>query len=339
MLRRGERRQNELTARIGQARGRAGLSSRYPGATRVEQAAMQPHARPIGPRRAPHGSRLRLASLSVILVVLALVGTSKAQSSDDPVSRAITRIEATIDLRAEAAGRVLQGARLLEEAADARKLGEHERAHEALGQAERIALDVQRTFLVDQFLSTLASERSRLAPRPEAPASIQTGPVRGLDRGVRFRLGELRQSLGRILEEEKIPLGLLSVALVESGFNPRALSPKGARGMWQLMPATAARYGLLISKDNDDRLRPVESTRAAARYLRDLYDQFGDWKLALAAYNAGEGRVQRIIDRTGVRDFETMARQGYLPAETRRYVPAVVDAWSRLHRQLQAVQD
>jgi membrane-bound lytic murein transglycosylase D len=109
-----------------------------------------------------------------------------------------------------------------------------------------------------------------------------------------------------------------------------ALSPKGARGIWQFMPATAVRYGLMVQPGTDHRTHLERSTRAAARYLRDLYTQFGDWKLALAAYNAGEDRIQRIIDRTGIRDFDAMARRGYLPAETRRYVPAVLAAWARL---------
>jgi membrane-bound lytic murein transglycosylase D len=98
------------------------------------------------------------------------------------------------------------------------------------------------------------------------------------------------------------------------------------------MPATAVRYGLAVQPGNDHRTDPEHSTRAAARYLRDLYNQFGDWKLALAAYNAGEERVQRIIDRTGVRDFGEMARRGYLPSETRKYVPAVMAVWARLGR-------
>jgi membrane-bound lytic murein transglycosylase D len=123
---------------------------------------------------------------------------------------------------------------------------------------------------------------------------------------------------------------LLAVALVESGFNPLALSPKGARGIWQFMPATAQRYGLTVEPMNDHRTHPERSTRAAARYLRDLYKQFGDWKLALAAYNWGEDKVQRVIDRTGVRDFDEMARRGLLPAETRNYVPAVLAVWAKL---------
>jgi membrane-bound lytic murein transglycosylase D len=139
-----------------------------------------------------------------------------------------------------------------------------------------------------------------------------------------------REPLTRILREENLPPELLAVALVESGFNPIALSPKGARGIWQLMPATAQRYGLAVGPMNDHRIHPEHSTRAAARYLRDLYKQFDDWKLTLAAYNWGEDKVQRVIDRTGVRDFDELSLRGLLPAETRNYVPAVLAVWAKL---------
>ena len=96
------------------------------------------------------------------------------------------------------------------------------------------------------------------------------------------------------------------------------------------LPATAARYGLTVEPLNDHRTHPEHSTRAAAKYLRDLYQQFGDWKLALAAYNTGEARIQRIINTINSRDFEEMARRGLLPLETRHYVPAVLAVWQQL---------
>jgi membrane-bound lytic murein transglycosylase D len=145
------------------------------------------------------------------------------------------------------------------------------------------------------------------------------------------RYSVYRESLARILQEENLPPELLAVALVESGLNPLALSPKGARGIWQFMPATAERYGLAVGATDDHRTSPEHSTRAAARYLRDLYRQFGDWKLALSAYNWGEDKVQRVIDRTGVRDSDEMMRRGLLPVETRKYVPAVLAVWARLN--------
>jgi len=127
-----------------------------------------------------------------------------------------------------------------------------------------------------------------------------------------------------ILRAHGLPPELVGIAVVESGFDPAALSPKGARGLWQLMPETATRYGMVVNSGRDERLDPLKSTFAAARYLKDLYGQFQDWPLALAAYNAGENRVQRSLDRLGARDFPTLSRHAALPAETRRYVPAVL---------------
>lgn len=131
-------------------------------------------------------------------------------------------------------------------------------------------------------------------------------------------------TLTSILREKGLPASLLGVAEVESGFNPRALSPQGARGLWQLMPETARRYGLVVERQIDERIDPVKSTFAAAEYMKDLYARFGDWPLALAAYNAGEDRVERALRRVGTRDFWTLRQQGVLPDETLRYVPAVL---------------
>lgn len=118
--------------------------------------------------------------------------------------------------------------------------------------------------------------------------------------------------------------GLLrSVARVESNFNPLALSPKGARGLFQFMPETARRWGLRVDARHDDRIQPELAARAAERYLTYLRALFGDWKLALAAYNAGEHRVARAIRSAGSRDFYQLSRLRLLPEETRRYVPAV----------------
>lgn len=131
--------------------------------------------------------------------------------------------------------------------------------------------------------------------------------------------------IARLLQQHGLPRGLTSVVAVESAFNPVALSPKGARGLWQLMPATARRYGLTVAPHLDERTDPVRSTRAAAAYMKDLFAQFQDWPLALAAYNAGEDRVTRAMTRTGARDFWTLRRRAALPEETLHYVPAVLE--------------
>ncbi|MFN0087157.1 MAG: lytic transglycosylase domain-containing protein [Blastocatellia bacterium] len=285
---------------------------------------------------------VRKVIVSFVLMAAALAamrsvarGQSAAETGD-PVARARQRIEAVVARRADIADRVLEASKLLHESSAARKRGARERAEIALRQAEAISVEItpsQQSQLADELARGIAAERAALHPTPperqQAPFPNAL-PARRPAQNVAARYREHQYMLGRILVEEQVPVELLAVAFVESRFNPLALSPKGARGIWQLMPATAARYGLAVHPANDHRTHPEHSTRAAARYLRDLYHQFGDWKLALAAYNAGEDRVRRIIDRTGIRDFNEMARRGLLPLETRNYVPAVMALWPHL---------
>jgi soluble lytic murein transglycosylase-like protein len=284
---------------------------------------------------------LRSLMLAAVFVAGLFAGQqAQAQSpDDDPVVRSRQRIQATIDERAAAAERALAASKLVNESIEAKKRGEREEARESLRRAETMIAEsasAERGVLTEELLRRIAAEQAAL--NPPAPAVTQkqgwaglkpTGPVPRL---VLARYLAHRESLARILVEEQLPVEALSVALVESGFNPRALSPKGARGIWQLMPATARRYGLTVEAANDHRTDPEHATRAAARYLRDLYTMFGDWELALAAYNAGEGRVARAISRAGVRDFDELARRGLLPLETRNYVPAVLAAWAQMSR-------
>ncbi len=110
------------------------------------------------------------------------------------------------------------------------------------------------------------------------------------------------------------------MAEVESSFNPKARSPVGAAGLFQLMPATAKQNGLSLFP-RDERLQPEKNARAAAQYLKYLHGRFGDWRLALAAYNAGEGRVQRLLQKHKARTFDRIATR--LPAETQMYVPKI----------------
>jgi len=140
------------------------------------------------------------------------------------------------------------------------------------------------------------------------------------------RLEPLQPMIEPILLSHGLPRALLAVVVVESGGRAEALSPKGALGLWQLMPETARRYGLVVSGERDERLDPVMATRAAARYLRDLYGRFGDWRLALAAYNAGEGTVLEAMQQAQSSSFAALSELRLLPAETRSYVPAVLRA-------------
>lgn len=131
------------------------------------------------------------------------------------------------------------------------------------------------------------------------------------------------------LFEEKIaaynlPPEIKFLAVVESALNPQAISPVGAGGLWQFMPATGRRFGLKITPYLDERMDPVKSTDAAMRYLSLLYEKYDDWALALAAYNSGSGRVNYAIKRSKSRDFWQLKK--YLPKETRNYVPAFIAA-------------
>jgi len=132
--------------------------------------------------------------------------------------------------------------------------------------------------------------------------------------------GELMPRLKRTFKEEGIPPQLVWVAEVESSLNPRARNPSGAVGLFQLMPATAERFGLK-TRPVDERRHPDKSARAAARYLRYLYDQFGSWPMALAGYNAGDSHVRGLLAKTGGKSFDDI--DALLPFETQMYVPKV----------------
>jgi peptidoglycan lytic transglycosylase D len=138
------------------------------------------------------------------------------------------------------------------------------------------------------------------------------------------RSGQYHAMISRVLKEEGVPQDLIYLAQAESGFRPLALSHAGARGMWQFMSSRAKGYGLERTWWVDERQDPEKATRAAARHLRDLYNQFGDWYLAMAAYNSGPGTVQSAVKRTGYADFWELYRRNVLPKETRNYVPIIL---------------
>lgn len=138
------------------------------------------------------------------------------------------------------------------------------------------------------------------------------------------RSGHYLAMARRIFAEEGVPQDLTFLAHVESGFRYNARSPKRALGLWQFMRGTARIYGLRCDAYVDERLDPEKSTRASARLLRDLYERYDDWYLALAAYNAGSGKVNRAIRRAGSRDFWRIAQTRYLRNETRNFVPAIL---------------
>jgi membrane-bound lytic murein transglycosylase D len=138
------------------------------------------------------------------------------------------------------------------------------------------------------------------------------------------RSGRYEDMIRRVLQEEGVPEELIYLAQAESGFHPLAVSRAGARGMWQFMGSRAKGYGLERNWWVDDRQDPEKATRAAAHHLHDLYNEFGDWYLAMAAYNSGPGTVQSAVKRTGYADFWELYRRNVLPRETRNYVPIIV---------------
>ncbi|MFH1568010.1 MAG: LysM peptidoglycan-binding domain-containing protein [Gemmatimonadota bacterium] len=172
----------------------------------------------------------------------------------------------------------------------------------------------------------------QLAPQCSLPvdanarvaATIRFFQTRGRDTYATWtrRSGQYRDLILPILREEGVPEDLLYLAMIESGFNPRAYSRAHAAGLWQFIAPTGQLMGLRFDNWVDERRDPVRSTRAAAQHLKALYAELGDWRLAAAAYNSGLGRVRRAIDQGGTRDFWSLQ----LPSETRNYVPLLMAA-------------
>ncbi len=135
------------------------------------------------------------------------------------------------------------------------------------------------------------------------------------------RLGAYQPMISEVLRKEGLPQDLIYLAAGESAFNPFALSRAGAKGIWQFMPGTGDLYGLKRDRWVDEREDPVRCTQAAARHLKDLYHTFGDWYLAMAAYDWNPAGVQRAIEKTGYADFWTLRKLHALPKETENYVP------------------
>jgi membrane-bound lytic murein transglycosylase D len=162
----------------------------------------------------------------------------------------------------------------------------------------------------DQVLSFL-----NFFQTPRGRAIVETGLRRS---------GRYREMISRVLREEGLPQDLIYLAQAESAFQPLALSRAGARGIWQFVAYRGQQYGLHHTWWVDERQDPEKATRAAAQHLRDLYGLFGDWYLAMAAYNCGPGNVQKGIERTGYADFWQLYKRKVLPRETKNYVPIII---------------
>jgi membrane-bound lytic murein transglycosylase D len=185
----------------------------------------------------------------------------------------------------------------------------------------------------DAFAESSRAASVAVARKPAYPVAINPQVQYFLDRFTGARRDVVNLWVGRsgrylgmireVLRNRGLPEELAYTAMIESGFNPMAVSRVGAKGMWQFMAGTARSYGLRVDKWIDERLDPEKSTVAAASYLKDLYTMFGSWALAQAAYNAGEVKVSRAIRATGSSDFWTLAKTRHLRDETKDFVPAI----------------
>ena len=140
------------------------------------------------------------------------------------------------------------------------------------------------------------------------------------------RSGKYVELMREILKNKNVPEDIVFLSLIESGFNPYAYSVARAAGPWQFISATAKRYGLVIDWWRDERRDPVKSTAAAANYLSDLYEMFGSWNLAMAAYNAGEGRIMKALKRSKSDDYWPLLNTRHIKSETKNYVPRFIAA-------------
>ncbi len=160
----------------------------------------------------------------------------------------------------------------------------------------------------------------------ERSMELYTGVLRQHFERYLSRSGKYIGMMKKILREEGIPEDMAYLPIVESGFNNRAYSRSRASGPWQFIAATGKRYGLRVDWWLDERRDPVKSTRAAARYLKDLYGMFDSWSLAMAAYNAGEYRIKKALRRTRSKDYWGLLSSRHIRRETKNYVPNFIAA-------------
>jgi membrane-bound lytic murein transglycosylase D len=204
---------------------------------------------------------------------------------------------------------------------------------EAGSETEPSGIDPWAEAFAESSRVAITTETIRVPRKSAYPVSMNPQVQHFLDRFTGARRDVVNLWVGRagrylgmireVLNRRGLPEELAYTAMIESGFNPLAVSRVGAKGMWQFMAGTARRYGLRVDPWIDERLDPEKSTVAAASYLRDLHTMFGSWALAQAAYNAGEVKISKAIRATGSSDFWTLAKTNHLRAETKEFVPAI----------------
>lgn len=269
--------------------------------------------------------------------------TGKKYYQAQDVADARREFDAAVDLLLDASTQNpqdrLEYARKMDEMADAIHrydlAGMGAAANIEEGKFEKAPLEdiLQMTFPVDPRLKDKVREQVA-ATTSQLPLSVNDAVLGYINyfsnRGHKTlvaateRSGKYRAMVQRILDEEGVPQELIHLAQAESGFIPRAMSRAHAGGMWQFLTWRGQEYGLNQTRYTDDRMDPEKATRAAARHLHDLYNEFGDWYLAIAAYNCGPGVVEKAVERTGYADFWQLRSLGVLPAETTNYVPIIL---------------
>jgi len=193
---------------------------------------------------------------------------------------------------------------------------------------------LEMTFPMDPGLRNKVKEQIQATksqlPLEESDAVVGAIHFFSTERGKKIiasglrRAGRYKTLIEKVLAEEGLPQELIFVAQAESGFSPRAMSNKACVGLWQFAKFRGNEYGLRQTPATDERMDPEKATRAAARHLHDLYTHFGDWYLALAAYDCGPGCVDKAVMRTGYADFWQLRRLNVLPKETANYVPVIL---------------
>jgi membrane-bound lytic murein transglycosylase D len=198
--------------------------------------------------------------------------------------------------------------------------------------------------LEDRFLNSLENDLNKTIDQPVERSRLEFSKAVIENPRVRYFINQFSKSgkndlekalarsgkympvIAQVLHEEGVPEELAYLALIESGFVTHSSSSSGAVGLWQFVAGTARRYGLKIDSWVDERRDPVKSTRAAAAYLKDLHNYFGRWYLAIAAYNAGQGAIDKAMQSSGAKDFWTLSAKAKLKDETRNFVPKFVAA-------------